>query len=216
MKKIFIIVLFTFGLGLFTGCGSSEVSLRELNDINNKIIEFYINNNDKAGNIGSHYVDEENKVVVVELIDNSSEEQEKFKQEVVDSKYIKFVQGGPYNTFTSDQIKIIKTKDCDIQVSSYYDFEEVEIYLVCLDEINLEVEDSIITLRDYFSKSDQTFNDSINNLINSMNLVDTYKDGGTKLYKNDSIALIKCNTIDGNKDIYIGDTNLEYQENYCK
>ena len=212
MKKVLIIIMFICMIGTITGCDSDEVSLKELNDINDKITEFYINNNDKAGNLGSHYVDEENKVVVVELIDNSSEEQEKFRKEVVDSEYIKFVQGGPYNTFTSEQLKITKTKDCNNQLIEYYQYEEQKVYLVCLDEIKLDD----ATLKDYFSKTYQTFDDSINNLINSMKLVDTYKDGGTKLYKNDSIALIKCNTIDGNKDIYIGDTNLEYEESFCK
>lgn len=209
MKKVLIIIMFICMIGTITGCDSDEVSLKELNDINDKITEFYINNNDKAGNLGSHYVDEENKVVVVELIDNSSEEQEKFRKEVVDSEYIKFVQG---NQQYNQQLKITKTKDCDNKVIEYYQYEEQKVYLVCLDEIKLDD----ATLKDYFSKTYQTFDDSINNLINSMKLVDTYKDGGTKLYKNDSIALIKCNTIDGNKDIYIGDTNLEYEESFCK
>lgn len=83
---------------------------------------------------------------------------------------------------------------------------------MCLDEITIDG----ATLKDYFSKTYQTFNDSINSLINNMELIDIYKDGGTRLYKNDTISIIKCNTIDGNKDIYIGDINLEYQENYCK
>ena len=209
MKKVLIIIMFICMIGTITGCDSDEVSLKELNDINDKITEFYINNNDKAGNLGSHYVDEENKVVVVELIDNSSEEQEKFRKEVVDSEYIKFVQG---NQQYNQQLKITKTKDCDNKVIEYYQYEEQKVYLVCLDEIKLDD----ATLKDYFSKTYQTFDDSINNLTNSMKLVDTYKDGGTKLYKNDSIALIKCNTIDGNKDIYIGDTNLEYEESFCK
>ena len=209
MKKVLIIIMFICMIGTITGCDSDEVSLKELNDINDKITEFYINNNDKAGNLGSHYVDEENKVVVVELIDNSSEEQEKFRKEVVDSEYIKFVQG---NQQYNQQLKITKTKDCDNKVIEYYQYEEQKVYLVCLDEIKLDD----ATLKDYFSKTYQTFDDSINNLTNSMKLVDTYKDGGTKLYKNDSIALIKCNTIDGNKDIYIGDINLEYEESFCK
>ena len=209
MKKVLIIIMFICMIGTITGCDSDEVSLKELNDINDKITEFYINNNDKAGNLGSHYVDEENKVVVVELIDNSSEEQEKFRKEVVDSEYIKFVQG---NQQYNQQLKITKTKDCDNKVIEYYQYEEQKVYLVCLDEIKLDD----ATLKDYFSKTYQTFDDSINNLTNSMKLVDIYKDGGTKLYKNDSIALIKCNTIDGNKDIYIGDTNLEYEESFCK
>ena len=209
MKKILTIVLCVVMLVVTTGCNNEEVGVKELKKINDKITEFYINNNDTAGNLGSHYVDEENKVVVVELINNSKEEQEKFRKEVIDSEYIKFVQGSQQD---NHQIKITKTKDCDNQVIEYYQYEEQKVYLVCLDEITIDG----ATFKDYFSKTYQTFNDSINSLINDMELVDTYKDGGTKLYKNDSIALIKCNTIDGNKDIYIGDTNLEYQESFCK
>lgn len=209
MKKILTIVLCTFMLVVITGCNNEEVGVKELNKINDKITEFYINNNDKAGNLGSHYVDEENKVVVVELINNSKEEQEKFRKEVIDSEYIKFVQGSQQD---NHQIKITKTKDCDNQVIEYYQYEEQKVYLVCLDEITIDG----ATFKDYFSKTYQTFNDSIDNLTKNMEVIDTYKDGGTKLYKNDSIALIKCNTIDGNKDIYIGDTNLEYQESFCK
>lgn len=209
MKKILTIVSCVIMLVVTTGCNNEEVNVKELNKINDKITEFYINNNDKAGNLGSHYVDEENKVVVVELIDNSKEEQEKFRKEIIDSEYIKFVQGSQQD---NQQIKITKTKDCDNKVIEYYRYEEGKVYLVCLDDIKL----NDVTLKDYFSKTYQTFNDSINSLINNMKLIDTYKDGGTKLYKNDTISIIKCNTIDGNKDIYIGDINLEYQENYCK
>lgn len=100
MKKILTIVLCVFMLAVTTGCNNEEVGVKELNKINDKITEFYINNNDKAGNLGSHYVDEENKVVVVELINNTKEEQEKFRKEIIDSEYIKFVQGGPYNNTT--------------------------------------------------------------------------------------------------------------------
>lgn len=209
MKKILEIILCVVMLVMITGCNNEKVGVKELNKINDKITEFYINNNDKAGNLGAHYVDEENKVVVVELIDNSKEEQEKFRKEIVDSEYIKFVQG---NQQDNQQIKITKTKDCDNKVIEYHQYEEGKVYLVCLDDIKL----NDVSLKDYFFKTYQTFNDSINSLINNMKLIDTYKDGGTKLYKNDTISIIKCNTIDGNKDIYIGDTNLEYQENYCK
>ena len=209
MKKILTIVLCLVMLVVTTGCNNEKVSIKELNKINDKITEFYINNNDKAGNLGSHYVDEENKVVVVELINNTKEEQEKFRKEIIDSEYIKFIQGSQQD---NQQIKITKTKECDNQVIEYYQYEEQKVYLVCLDEITIDG----ATLKDYFSKTYQTFNDSINSLINNMELIDIYKDGGTKLYKNDTISIIKCNTIDGNKDIYIGDINLEYQENYCK
>ena len=43
-----------------------------------------------------------------------------------------------------------------------------------------------------------------------------YKDGGSIMYKNNDIAILKCNTVSGNKDIYIGKSNLRYESDYCK
>lgn len=43
-----------------------------------------------------------------------------------------------------------------------------------------------------------------------------YKDGGTKKYLTDNYTIIKCNTLEGNKDIYIGDKDMEYEETFCK
>ena len=52
-----------------------------------------------------------------------------------------------------------------------------------------------------------------------MNYVDTLKDGGTAIYKSNiyDITLIKCNTIAGNKDIFIGDYSMNFDnESMCK
>jgi hypothetical protein len=40
-------------------------------------------------------------------------------------------------------------------------------------------------------------------------------DGGTILYNYDNFNIIVCNTLDGNHDIIIGDTEMEI-ENYCQ
>lgn len=79
-----------------TGCGnnSKEVTDAELQSVNNKIIEYFQMNGVKNyENYTFNYVDEENKVVVVGLLDNSEKEQEKFKKTILDSKLIKFVKG---------------------------------------------------------------------------------------------------------------------------
>lgn len=41
-------------------------------------------------------------------------------------------------------------------------------------------------------------------------------DSGTILYKTDYFSLLKCNTIEGNKDVYIGNEDFVYKESYCK
>ena len=62
----------------------------------------------------------------------------------------------------------------------------------------------------------------ITELISNLELETELDDGGTKIYKdktdytNAGLTLIKCNTLDGNKDIYIGPKDMEYQESFCK
>lgn len=45
---------------------------------------------------------------------------------------------------------------------------------------------------------------------------ETIDDNGTVLYKTNYLSLLKCNTIDGNKDIYMGNENFVYKSDYCK
>ncbi len=95
MKKIILTILTLPILLMITSCGhQTNVNLDELENINNKIIEYYTkSDNQEYNNLSFHYIDEENKVIVVGLLENTKEQQDKFKQLVVDSNYIKFVQG---------------------------------------------------------------------------------------------------------------------------
>ena len=43
-----------------------------------------------------------------------------------------------------------------------------------------------------------------------------YDEGGSILYTTSSYALLKCNTIEGNRDYYIGNVNMKYESNFCK
>ncbi len=75
------------------GCGKTKDDVT-LTDVYNKV-DAYEN---ADHNLSATIIDKENNIVVVELIDNSKEKQEEFKQEAKltknDLKYIKFVQGG--------------------------------------------------------------------------------------------------------------------------
>ena len=68
-----------------------EVSIDELNNINDEIIGYFNRNGTKKyDNFSYNYVDEKEKVVVVGLIDNSKKEQKWFSKNIVDSKYLRF------------------------------------------------------------------------------------------------------------------------------
>ncbi|MBQ8891310.1 MAG: hypothetical protein IJ068_00385 [Bacilli bacterium] len=101
----------------------------------------------------------------------------------------------------------------------YLEKDEKIIYLSSvLEEVYYVNGNSKISLKDFISKSYQTTNDSIKHITNLLDYVDTYKDGGSILYKSKKydIALLKCNTLDGNKDIYIGDSNMSYDNDMCR
>lgn len=74
--------------------GAAENNKNELNRINNKIINYFsVEDAPLKENMSFNYIDEEKNVVVVGLKNNSEENQQEFRKLVVDSPYIKFVQG---------------------------------------------------------------------------------------------------------------------------
>ena len=116
-------------------------------------------------------------------------------------------------------LELVKITGCKNQATEYYQKigQERKVYFVCLNEIYIKKENTKqITLEYHFDNVNQSFDASIDQLINQMEMVDVYKDGGTKMYRGNNYRMLVCNTIDGNKDIYIGDINLEYENDYCK
>lgn len=85
------------------------------------------------------------------------------------------------------------------------------IYTYCIENITIEMKDRKAELKSYIEDN----SNAINEIINTLKLEDTLMDGGTQIYKGD-ITLIKCNTLDDNKDIYIGNNNMKFKQNFCK
>ena len=93
-KKILNTILFIVIIISVTGCNkTANVSEEQLNNINDKIIAYFSSDNAEYNNLSFNYVDTINKKVVVGLLNNSKEEQERFKKLVVDSEYIVFIEG---------------------------------------------------------------------------------------------------------------------------
>lgn len=88
---------------------------------------------------------------------------------------------------------------------------EKNIYTYCIENTKININKKDIELKKYLEEEA----DSIDNIINSLKLEDTLLDGGTQIYKG-NISLIKCNTLDGNNDIYIGNKDMKFKENFCK
>lgn len=115
-------------------------------------------------------------------------------------------------------LELVKTEGCKNQVTEYYQKtgQDRKVYFVCLDEINIKRKTTeTMTLKYHFDNVYQSFDASIEKLINQMELVDMYKDGGSKMYKKDNYRMLVCNKIDGTKDVYFGDNTLEYENDFC-
>ena len=119
------------------------------------------------------------------------------------------------------KLEVVKKEQADTnKYNVYYERDERIIYLSStLEEVYYNT-DTKMTLKDYISKSYQTMDDSIKSITDLLALDVTLKDGGTEIYRSEEydMTLIKCNRlkVEGtNKDIFIGDYSLQFDEDMC-
>jgi len=102
-------------------------------------------------------------------------------------------------------------KDCNNKAQLLVEQKDRKIYTYCLDNATIKINDKEENLKNFIETDDK----AIDKIIDTLKLESTYSDGGTKLYKGENLTLVKCNTLDGNRDIYIGDQNMEFKQNFC-
>jgi len=102
--------------------------------------------------------------------------------------------------------------DCNRKPQLLIGKDNINIYTYCINNIKVNTSNKQINLKEYLANNDN----SIENIIKTLILDDVIYDGGTKIYKGNNITLIKCNTLEGNKDIYIGNSDMKYKSNFCK
>ena len=123
--------------------------------------------------------------------------------------------------FTSNTIETIPSNNCDKQAKLYYSENDINVYIYCLDDIKVGEEQK---LRDYLKEKDVNIHTSINYLIDKLTNEGVFikgekailNDGGSKMYINDNINILMCNTLEGNRDIYIGNGSMKYENGFCK
>lgn len=136
----------------------------------------------------------------------------------VSDKYIAI----PFSIETNSNkiIEVVKTETINLnKFNIYLKRDNKVIYLASNIEEVYFSQNSRMTLKNYISKAYQTIDDSMDNLIANMELVDTLKDGGTKIYKyrDVDLTIIKCNTVSGNRDYFIGDYSMNYDsDSMCR
>jgi len=124
-------------------------------------------------------------------------------------------------TTSLPKIEVIKPVNYNsIKFNKYLEKNNRTIYLKGnIEEIYYSDSTTKVTLKDYFTKTYQTLDDALKNITDLIPNTNTLKDGGTTIYKSNKydITLVKCNTINGNKDIFIGDYEMNFDNiSMCK
>ena len=224
MKKNILTIILCFLLLVITSAceHKSQDKPNNLEDTYKAINAYFSTSHADKSNLSAFYVDSEKHVIIVELVENNTPNQKNFlKLTNVDEKYIEFRKDGPYEDNDIDiELSVAFDQTCgNIEFNEYLNDYNIKVYLE--EKVNdLYVTDAgqKMTFKDYANGLNQTLDRSIKDLTNKLEKTAALDDGGTTIYKNKdkNITIIACNTLDGNRDVYIGDYQLYYKENMCK
>ena len=218
MKKNILIIVLCLSLVLITsGCNNNQP--KNSKDTYNTIYN-YFNSSEKDENVTAIYYDTEKQIVVVTLADNSKENQKKFLKSVnVNRKYIEFKRSGFSNDFDIELSINEDKKEESISFNKYLTKENRTVYLENnIKELYIFDHQSRWTFKYYVTNTNQSLERSLKSVTDLLEKEANLKDGGTAIYKNKdkNMTVIACNTLNGNKDVYIGDYQLSFKDNMCK
>lgn len=120
-----------------------------------------------------------------------------------------------YNDDSKEILTLKEKNNCVLKKELYYK-DDISIYSVCLEKIEINFNNKKWELKDYLDYTDKKSSEVMSDIIEMIEENDKdnvqkvmYKDGGTIKLIKDNYNILKCQTIDGNKDIYIG-KELDY------
>ena len=224
MKKNILTIILCFLLLVITSAceHKSQDKPNNLEDTYKAINAYFSTSHADKSNLSAFYVDSEKHVIIVELVENTTPNQKKFlKLTNVDEKYIEFRKDGPYEDNDIDiELSVAFDQTCgNIEFNEYLNDYNIKVYLEeNVNDLYVTFLGKKMTFKDYANGLNQTLDRSIKDLTNKLEKTAVLDDGGTTIYKDEdkNITIIACNTLDGNRDVYIGEYQLYYKENMCK
>jgi hypothetical protein len=117
-------------------------------------------------------------------------------------------------------IKIKEKAGCSGERELYYtDKSNRKYYLSCLDSIVLNFNDKQISLKEALESNKVSVGGIISHLASEGGYWDggstTYRDDGTTGFSDNGFSILKCNTVDGNRDYYIGNKDMTKGTDFC-
>ena len=99
--------------------------------------------------------------------------------------------------------KILNNKDLSA------DNQDYNLYFYGLDEVNVAVDNKTMPLENALKSGKMTIQGIIQKANKDISNEISYKDGGSIEYHYEDYTIIKCHTLDGNRDVYIGTKDLK-------
>jgi hypothetical protein len=132
------------------------------------------------------------------------------ENEILTEGYQDFEISVVKNTDNAKIIKVLNNKEL------YKDNSDYNLYYYGLSEVNIKINNKILSLEDALKSGKITleeiiakaYKDANNGEINW----DGVYDGGTREYYYGSYTIIKKNTLDGNKDVWIGISEMRLKD----
>lgn len=106
------------------------------------------------------------------------------------------------NSEEPEKRKILNNLEINKYSSNY------DLYYYGLDEVNVEVDNEIISLEEALKAGKLTIAGIIKKANKDNVKSNMYKDGGSMIYWYDDYTIIKMHTISGNRDVYIGSKDM--------
>ena len=138
-----------------------------------------------------------------------------FKEEdrpIDESKEIYVYAEFTIKTYSNEKIEVVKNEMQNAnKFNIYLKKDEVVVYLSSsIEDIYLNGENRQ-SLKSFLSTF-QTIDDAIKKVTDFMDNVEVLRDGGTKIYKSSKydLTIVKCNTVSGNRDYFIGNYSMNF------
>ena len=222
-KNILTIILCFLMLLVATGCqNQTQDKPTNLEDTYKAINAYFSNSYADKSNLSAFYVDSEKHVIIVELVENTTPNQKNFlKLTNVDEKYVEFRKGGAYEDNNLDiELSVAFDQTCgNVEFNEYLNNDNIKVYLEeNVNDLYVTYAGQKTTFKDYANGLNQTLDRSTKDITNKLEKTAALDDGGTTIYKDKdkNITIIACNTLNGNRDVYIGDYQLSFKDNMCK
>ena len=224
MKKNILTIILCFLLLVITSACEHKTQDKPTNleDTYKAINAYFSTSHADKSNLSAFYVDSEKHVIIVELVENTTPNQKNFlKLTNVDEKYIEFRKGGPYEDNDIDiELSVAFDQTCgNIEFNEYLNDDNIKVYLEeNVNDLYVTFLGKKMAFKDYANGHNKTLDRSIKDLTNQLKETAALDDGGTAIYKDKgkNMTVIACNTLKGNKDVYIGDYQLSFKDNMCK